>query len=64
MNDWYDLTNSLDTNVPPLDEVSRTRIEKRIRAALPRRKKHRWLIAAIAAVLALTACCTASSRSV
>ena len=56
MSDWYDLTNSLDTNVPPLDEVSRTRIEKRIRAALPRRKKHRWLIAAIAAVLALTAC--------
>ena len=56
MNDWYDLTNSLDTNVPPLDEVSRTRIEKRIRAALPRRKKHRWLIAAIAAVLVLTAC--------
>ena len=56
MNDWYDLTNSLDTNVPPLDEVSRARIEKRVHATLPRRRKRRWLIAAIAAVLVLSAC--------
>ena len=56
MNDWYDLTNSLDTNIPPLDEVSQTRIEKRVRSALPRRRKRYWLIAAIAAVLVLTAC--------
>ena len=56
MNDWYELTNSLDTNVPPLDEVSRARIEKRVHATLPRRRKRRWLIAAIAAVLVLSAC--------
>ena len=56
MNDWYDLTNSLDTNVPPLDEVSQVRIEQRVRSALPRRRKRRWLIVAIAAVLVLTAC--------
>ena len=56
MSDWYDLTNSLDTNVPPLDEVSRARIEKRVRATLPRRRKRRWLVMAIAAVLVLSAC--------
>ena len=56
MNDWYDLTNSLDTNVPPLDEVSRTYIEKRVRAALPHRRKRCWLVVAIAAVLVLSAC--------
>ncbi len=56
MNDWYDLTNSLDTNVPPLDEVSQARIEQRIRSALPRRRKRRWLVIAIAAVLVLSAC--------
>ncbi len=56
MNDWYDLTNSLDTNVLTLDEVSRAHIEKRVRAALPRRKKRRALVAVIAAVLVLSAC--------
>ena len=56
MNDWYDLTNSLDTSVPPLDEMSQARIEKRIRAALPRRKKRLRVIAALAAVLVLSAC--------
>ena len=56
MNDWYDLTNSLDTNVLPLDEVSRAHIEKRVRSALPRRRKRRWLVVAIAAVLVLSAC--------
>ena len=56
MNDWYELTNSLDTNVPPLDEVSRARIEKRVHATLPRRRKRRWLVVAIAAVLVLSAC--------
>ena len=56
MNDWYDLTNRLDTNVPPLEEVSQARIESRIRSALPRRKKRRALLAVIAAVLVLTAC--------
>ena len=56
MNDWYDLTNSLDTDVPPLDEVTQAHIQKRVRSALPRCRKCRWLIAAIAAVLVLTAC--------
>lgn len=56
MNDWYDLTNSLDTNVPPLDEISQARIEKRVRSALPRRKKRLRMVAAIAAVLVLSAC--------
>lgn len=56
MNDWYELTNSLDTSVPPLDEMSQARIEKRIRAALPRRKKRLRVIAALAAVLVLSAC--------
>ena len=56
MNDWYDLTNSLDTDVPPLDEVTQDHIQKRVRSALPRCRKCRWLIAAIAAVLVLTAC--------
>ena len=56
MNGWYDLTNSLDTNIPPLDEMSQARIDKRIRAALPRRRKRRALFAAIAAVLVLSAC--------
>lgn len=56
MNDWYELTNSLDTNVPPLDEVSRARIEKRVHATLHRRKKHLRLVIAIAAILVLSAC--------
>ena len=56
MNDWYALTNDLDTQIPPLDEVSKARIKKRVRSALPRRKKHRALAAVIAAVLALSAC--------
>ena len=56
MNDWYDLTNNLDTNVPPLDEISQARIESRVRSALPRRRKRRALFVAIAAVLVLTAC--------
>ena len=56
MNDWYELTNSLDTDVPPLDEVSQARIEKCIRSALPRRKKHLRVVVAIAAILVLSAC--------
>ena len=56
MNDWYDLTNSLDTDVPPLDEVTQAHIQKRVRSALPRRRKRRALFAAIAAVLVLSAC--------
>ena len=56
MNEWYALTNDLETGVPPLDEVSRTRIEKRVRSALPRPGKHRMLVVILAAVLALSAC--------
>ena len=51
MNEWYTLTNNLETNVPALDEVSQARIEKRVRFSLPRRRKHRALAAIIAAVL-------------
>ena len=56
MNEWYTLTNNLETNVPALDEVSQARIEKRVRFSLPRRRKHRALAAIIAAVLVLSAC--------
>lgn len=57
MNEWYALVNGLETDVPSLDEVSAARIQKSIRAALPRRRQRRWLPAVIAAaVLALTAC--------
>lgn len=56
MNEWYELVNTLDTDVPPLDEMSRSRVETRVRAALPRRRRRRWAVAAIAAVLVLSAC--------
>lgn len=56
MNEWYELTNALETDTPPLDEVSRARIEKRVRASLPRRRKRRWAAAVIAAALVLSAC--------
>lgn len=56
MNDWYALTNNLDTDIPPLDEVSLKRIETHVQASLPRRTKRPHLIAVIAAILVLTAC--------
>lgn len=56
MNEWYEWTNALETGVPPLDEVSRARIEKKVRAALPRRRNRRWAAAVIAAALVLSAC--------
>lgn len=56
MNEWYTLVNGLETDVPALDEVTTTRVKKRVHAALPRRWKRRWLAAAVAAVLVLTAC--------
>ncbi len=56
MNEWYELINELKTDTPPLDEVSRARIEKKVRAALPRRRKRRWAAAVIAAALVLSAC--------
>lgn len=56
MNEWYEWTNALETDIPPLDEVSRSRIEKKVRAALPRRRKRRWAAAVIAAALVLSAC--------
>ncbi|WP_298021802.1 DUF4179 domain-containing protein [uncultured Dysosmobacter sp.] len=56
MNAWYELTSELETDTPPLDEMSRARIEKKVRAALPRRRKRRWAAAVIAAALVLSAC--------
>lgn len=56
MNEWYALVNDLETGVPPLDETAAARVEKRVRAALPRRKKRRWAAALLAAALVLTAC--------
>lgn len=56
MNEWYELTSALGTSVPPLDEVSRARIEKKVHAALPRRRKRRWIAAVLAAALVLSAC--------
>jgi len=56
MNDWYELTQSLETEVSPLDELTQTRIDSRIQAALPRRRNKPQLIAVIAAILILTAC--------
>lgn len=56
MNEWYTLVNGLETDVPVLDEAAAARIEKRVRAVLPQRRKDRWIAALIAAVLVLTAC--------
>lgn len=56
MNEWYELLHDLETDTPPLDEITQTRIEKRVLSALPRRRKRPQLIAVIAAVLILTAC--------
>lgn len=56
MKDWYELTNDLDTSVPPLDEVTQARILNRVKTALPRRKRRFSLAAVIAAALLLTAC--------
>lgn len=56
LNNWYALVNGLETDVPALDEATAARIEKRVRAALPRRRKRRWIAALLAAALVLTAC--------
>lgn len=56
MNEWYTLVNGLETDAPALEEAAAARIEKRVRAALPRRKKRRWTAALLAAALVLTAC--------
>ncbi len=55
MNNWYDLTNGLDTDVQPLDDLTQARVVKRVKNALPRRRKKR-LLAVVAAVLVLSAC--------
>jgi len=57
MKDWYELTQGLETEVTPLDELASARIESRVRSALPRRKRkfHR-MIAVVAALLLLSAC--------
>ena len=56
MKDWYELTNGLETDIPPLDQVTEGRIRKRVGAALTRRRKRLPLAAAIAAAVLLTAC--------
>lgn len=56
MKDWYELTQDLETEILPLDELSAARIEQRVQAALPRRRRRPWLIAALIAVLLLSAC--------
>ena len=56
MKDWFALTGSLETSVPPLDQVTERRVWKRVKAALPRKRRRVPLIAAVAAVLLLTAC--------
>ena len=56
MKEWYELTNGLDTEVRPLDELTGARVARLARAALPRRRKKRWVAAAVAAVLVLSAC--------
>lgn len=55
MSQWEDLVNELATDTPPLDETAKARITARAKGAIPRRRR-RWLILALAAVLALSAC--------
>lgn len=57
MKDWYELTQNLETEVTPLDQLASARIESRVRSALPRRKRrfHR-MIAVVAALFLLSAC--------
>ena len=61
MKDWYALTNDLETAVPSLNGVTERRIQKKVKAALPRRRRRIPLAAAIAAVLLLTACGVAAA---
>ena len=56
MNEWYELLHDLETDPPPLDEITQKRIESRVLSALPHRRKRPQLIAVIAALLILTAC--------
>ncbi len=52
MNTWYELTQALDTETAPLDDLAMQRI---LRRAMP--KKRPWKLAAVlAAALLLTAC--------
>lgn len=53
MNEWYALTNDLETQVPPLDAAAMERILRRSRR---HRRKGLRLAAVLAAVLLLTAC--------
>lgn len=56
MKDWYELTQNLETETAPLDELTSARIESRVRAALPCRRRRPQLIAALIAMLLLSAC--------
>ena len=61
MKDWYALANDLETAVPSLDEVTERRIQKKVKAALPRTRRRIPFAAAVAAVLLLTACGVAAA---
>lgn len=56
MKDWYELTQNLETETTPLDELSSARILQNVKAALPRRKRKPLLAAVLIAVLLLSAC--------
>ena len=56
MKDWYELTQRLDTEVSPLDELSASRITVKVLKALPHRRRPIRLIAALIAVFLLSTC--------
>ena len=47
------MTNTLDTDISPIDEIAQTRILQQAKSALPRRRRNHWMAAAMAAVLLL-----------
>ncbi len=56
MNEWDELVNGLETEVPPLDDLANARILDRAARAVRRRRRRRWLPLALAGVLVLSAC--------
>lgn len=56
MNEWYALTQDLETEVLPLDELSAARIQRQVKRQLPRRKRPFRLAIVLFAALFLSAC--------
>ncbi len=56
MNEWYTLTDQLETPVSPLPDAALSRISARAVRAVHRRRRRRWLPLALAAALVLSAC--------